>query len=57
MNRLCKGLSSDDEGDGSGITRLGRSRGDISVIRTGRRFVVRKAERGQFTEMGRYDTS
>lgn len=54
MSRLSRGVDSEDEGD----VNAGRimKTGDITVVRSGRRFIVRKNTRSQIVELGRYDT-
>ena len=48
MNRLSEGLSSDDEDD-----KLWSNVDDVSIIKNGRNFIVRRHAKGIATELGR----
>jgi hypothetical protein len=52
MNRLSRGMDSEDEEDGSGarISRIG----EITVVRSGKRLIVRRTAHSQILELGRY---
>jgi len=55
MSRLNRGVDSGDEDDVAAAGRISRS-GEITVIRTGKRFIVRKSMRSQIEELGRFNT-
>jgi hypothetical protein len=56
MGRLSRGLESEDESDEGGIVNTNNRGGDISVIRSGKRFIVRQIYDTQTAELGRYDS-
>lgn len=56
MGRLSRGLESEDESDEGGIVHTNSISGDISVIRSGKRFIVREIYNTQINELGRYDS-
>ena len=57
MGRLSRGLESDDDEDESYL-HMGKNAqrsGEVVVVRSGKRFIVRRTAHGQITELGRYD--
>lgn len=54
MNRISRGVDSGDENDTNAM-RISRS-GEVTVVRSGKRFIVRKTARAQIVELGRYNT-
>lgn len=54
MSRIARGIDSGDEGDDH-AERIMRS-GEVTVIRSGKRFIVRRTTRSQIVELGRYDS-
>lgn len=52
MGRLSRGLESEEEQDDN-VTSKSNRIGDIVVIRSGKRFIVRKLAHSQIVELGR----
>jgi len=52
MSRIQNGLESDDEA-GESCLRIG-SIGEVTIIHSGRKYIVRKSSRKQIIEIGRY---
>ena len=57
MGRLSRGLESDDDEDESylNIGKNAQRSGEVVVVRSGKRFIVRRTAHSQITELGRYD--
>ena len=53
MGRLSRGLDSEDEDDESMIQAKNNKISDIVIIRSGKRFIVRKLAHSQIVELGR----
>lgn len=53
MGRLSRGLDSEDEDDDSIVHAKNNKIGDIVIIRSGKRFIVRKLAHSQIVELGR----
>lgn len=54
MQRVSSGIPSDDESEADDdILQLGRA-GQISIVRCGRKFAVRKTTKGQIIDVGRW---
>lgn len=55
MGRLNRGLQSEDENEDSSIELKSSLKGELIVIRSGKRYIVRKIFHSQITELGRLD--
>ena len=55
MGRLSRGLESEDEAEDSTIISKSSRVGEVMIIRSGKRLIVRKVAHSQIAELGRYD--
>lgn len=55
MGRLSRGLESEDEADDNFVATKSNKMGDLVIIRSGKRFIVRKLAHSQIVELGRSD--
>jgi hypothetical protein len=55
MGRLSRGLDSEDEVDDNFVATKSNKMGDLVIIRSGKRFIVRKLAHSQIVELGRSD--
>ena len=55
MGRLSRGLESEEEPDDNVLSKSNRI-GDIVVVRSGKRFIVRKLAHSQIVELGRWES-
>ena len=53
MGRLSRGLDSEDEDEDSIVLAKNNKISDIVIIRSGKRFIVRKLAHSQIVELGR----
>lgn len=54
MGRLSRGLESEDEAEDSSIVTKSCRIGEVMIIRSGKRFIVRKVAHSQIAELGRF---
>lgn len=55
MSRIGRGVDSEDEGGDNNTGRVMKT-GEIAVVHSGKRYIVRKTARSQIVELGRFDT-
>ena len=53
MGRLGRGLESEDEADDCSIVAKSGRMGEVMIVRSGKRFIVRKVAHSQIIELGR----
>ena len=54
MGRLSRGLESEDEAEDSSIVTKSCRIGEVMIIRSGKRFIVRKVAHSQIAELGMF---
>ena len=53
MGRLGRGLESEDEADDCSLVAKSGRMGEVMIVRSGKRFIVRKVAHSQIIELGR----